>query len=331
MFTRISKLFMRYDFYHWLLAFFLILPFVFVLTGNYQFRLWSQVKNFYGIKHDHSKKYDDKYRMYAHMPRSLLNYPVYKISQMSDHQYLDKVFSFQVIFNFLFTAFILMGVLKGYGLSKYFIFYFWGVLIFFSLFMNGRLSFVFLGHALLIKYYEGKEMMQGFWVRSALLFLCLLLCSVSAGTFILTYLLCFFMLVKNIFSKKSRSIYLPESFILMIYCPFFLLSLLMAMSYYKYSFWQLLSHGWGIMLHENLVLWPLFILMAIFIILKRKFLLSRINFSSFTFVKLSILFSLIGGVFGRAGFYGFFAIYLFLSGYVLHNLLNSSRLSINKV
>ena len=225
----------------------------FIFNGHYQFQIRKQIREFYHILAPGQDKIilSEWRRSYPfisafyHFPRAMQTYHVVTVSQKTNHRHLNLIFSIQVLINFFLTSLILTQIMKAQKRSNYCIFFFLGTFILISFFMSGRLSFSFLGVALLLKYFEVTASRINAWGSSVLLLLGLWLCCVSSGVFLVTFALCCLMLLKNIFLDKPRQFNFPLIIILAIFSPWVVIGIFKNLRIFNYSLWQMLSHGYG--------------------------------------------------------------------------------------
>ena len=211
--------------------------FTLLLTEVYQFKIWSQVVDFFS-----EEKVVNQFDVYwFHAPRSCLVYPSYFLADLFGLG-RDYVFSLEVFVLLLMTAFLGVRIIDQLIISdlRKSFFYFLYILAIFSIsfFMNGRLAFAQLSFAiLLVRFISRRSCVFEFF---QILF-ATWLSSVSSGVSILFCVSLFFQLFFLHNKTEKKSIILP----LLIISTYSGVAVYKVYLFYDGSFVGLFSHGYG--------------------------------------------------------------------------------------
>ena len=179
----------------------------------------------------------------------------------------------------------------------------------FSLLMNGRLIFSFLGITLLFFSFIYYDIKKTNLIKSILfLFFGFIFSSVSSGTqLVYAMTIFFYFLIKVGSDIRKTNLYDYISILFLLFNGLILNEILFSsiyvnLAYYNYSIFDMLNHGFGKYLDILLfilILLPIFILF-IMIIIKNKFLIS-LNYKIIFYLAVLIS-TTIGGIFGYSAF-----------------------------
>jgi len=275
---------------------FSVFIFVFFISPFHQFNLWNQVIELRGI----NIQFIDILTQ-AHFLRYLLVYPAFFLSDFTS---IDANVFFQIIcfINIFLATLNCISIYKFYEKNNEFIavFFFTFLFIFMSGFMNGRITFSFLGFSYLIlaihKWERQKNSNFLFIIKTLI---SLFLCSVSTGTF----LSCIILLVAWMlfYSNRKKGI-LNFYFILLfvIISPVIYLYLFKNINFYGgglEGFINMLQHGMGFIFYivefNILILMLLNVIILILLLLPLYF-----SYNKYRLLFLMIATSLFAGLFG---------------------------------
>jgi hypothetical protein len=308
---------------------------ILILAGGFRFVVWDQIRVQHGLS---ERQYTEEPTVsvdegtnevcdslislcflmtLSHQPRILLTQPVLFFSKFLKVD-SDLVFTFQVLLNFLITSLLLGFTLKkrvnGLNLAHFY----WLALLVISFFMNGRLSYAFVGVSLFIAYFDG-QIVKLFWKSLLVLLLAFLFTSVSSGVLFAAFLVCGLLWLIQLYELTGLKVkglsnkFLALTLALIVAGFWVLAGVAKNLSFFKGSPMKMANHGYGKMILSlgvpALIFFILIVGLAVTMLVPK---LLKSRFNTYLFSILSVWISLLTGLYGYSIIAGFTPAYLIL-------------------